>query len=260
MTDLIETVKQYWDNRPCNVKHSDHPVGTREYFDQVELRKFQAEPHILNFSEFSRWRDHSVLEIGCGIGTAAVNFARFGARYTGVELSSESLALTRQRFDVYGLCGDFYQGNAEKLAEFLPERQYDLIYSWGVIHHTPYPNRVMHHLSRYLRPGGTLKIMVYAQNSWKNYMIEAGLDQPEGEWGCPVVHTYTAESLTDLIGQDFDIEDIQQDHIFPYEIEAYKRKEYVLQPWFQHMPKQMFTVLEQHLGCHLMATAHRKGA
>ena len=260
MTDLIDTIREYWDRQPCNVRHSDHARGTREYFDQVELRKFQAEPHILNFSEFSRWRDQSVLEIGCGIGTAAINFARFGARYTGVELSGESLALTRQRFDVYGLRAEFYQGNAEELADFLPEKQYDMIYSWGVIHHTPDPNRVMRHLPRYLRPGGTLKIMVYATHSWKNYMIEAGLDQPEAQWGCPVVHTYTPETVEALIGPDFEIEQIQQDHIFPYEIEAYKRKEYVLQPWFQHMPKKMFAVLEQHLGWHLMATARRKGA
>lgn len=259
MTDISE-VQQFWDGRPCNIRHSDHPVGTREYFDQVELRKFQAEPHILNFSEFSRWRAQEVLEIGCGIGTAAVNFARFGARYTGVELSSRSLDLARQRLEVYGLPGSFYQGNAEELASFLPAKQYDMIYSWGVIHHTPSPERVMQQLSHYLRPGGVLKIMVYARDSWKNYMIEAGLDQPEAQWGCPVVHTYTRDSLADLIGPDFHIEQMQQDHIFPYEIEAYKRKEYVLQPWFQHMPKQMFTVLEQHLGWHLMATAQRRGA
>jgi len=259
MTEPIETVKQYWDRQPCNVRHSNHPIGTREYFDQVELRKFQAEPHILNFSEFSRWRGQSVLEIGCGIGTAAVNFARFGARYTGVELSGESLSLTQQRFGVYGLHGTFYQGNAEALSDFLPPKQYDLIYSWGVIHHTPNPAQVIKHLESYLRPGGVLKIMVYARDSWKNYMIEAGLDQPEAQWGCPVVHTYTFDSLTDLLGPAFDIKEMQQDHIFPYEIEAYKRKEYVLQPWFQHMPKRMFAVLEQHLGWHLMATAERKG-
>jgi 2-polyprenyl-3-methyl-5-hydroxy-6-metoxy-1,4-benzoquinol methylase len=258
MTALIETVKEYWDRQPCNVRHSDHLRGTREYFDQVELRKFQAEPHILNFSEFSRWRDQAVLEIGCGIGTAAVNFARFGARYTGVELSGESLALTQQRFDVYGLRGQFYQGNAEQLADFLPQHQFDLVYSWGVIHHTPNPDLVVQHVANYLKPGGTFKVMVYAQNSWKNYMIEAGLDQPEAQWGCPVVHTYTAETVTDLLGSDFAIETIEQDHIFPYEIDAYKRKEYVLQPWFQHMPKQMFTVLERHLGWHLMVTARRR--
>jgi 2-polyprenyl-3-methyl-5-hydroxy-6-metoxy-1,4-benzoquinol methylase len=258
MSADINQVKEFWDARPCNIRHSDHPPGTREYFDEVERRKLQAEPHILNFSEFGRWRDQHVLEIGCGLGTMAVNFARCGARYTGVELSEASLELARTRFDVYGLTGEFYLGNAEELQSFLPPHQYDLIYSWGVIHHTPDPGRVLRETWAYLRPGGVLKVMVYAQESWKNYMIEAGLDQPEAQWGCPIVHTYTKQSLQQLINSaGFQVTDIQQDHIFPYEIEAYRRKEYVLQPWFQHMPRKMFVTLEQHLGWHLMATATR---
>jgi len=258
MTADIDQVRKFWDAQPCNIRHSDHARGTREYFDEVERRKLQAEPHILNFSEFGRWRDQLVLEIGCGLGTMAVNFARCGARYTGVELSQASLDLARQRFEVYGLQGEFYLGDAEELASFLPAQQYDLVYSWGVIHHSPDPGRILREAAAYLRPGGTLKIMVYAQESWKNYMIEAGLDQPEAQWGCPVVYTYTRDGLCQLInGAGFQVTDIQQDHIFPYEIEAYKRREYQLQPWFQSMPRKMFQTLEQHLGWHLMATATR---
>ena len=254
----INQVKAFWDSRPCNMRHSDHALGTREYFDEVERRKLQAEPHILNFSEFGSWHNQSVLEIGCGLGTMAINFARCGARYTGVELSEASLDLARQRFDVYGFTGEFYQGNAEELSNFLPPRKYDLIYSWGVIHHTPYPGRVLREAFAYLRPGGQLKVMVYAQESWKNYMIEAGLDQPEAQWGCPIVHTYTRDSLTQLLNSaGFTVTDMQQDHIFPYDIESYQRKEYKLQPWFECMPRKMFVTLEQHLGWHLMATCTR---
>lgn len=259
MTDFINAVREFWDRQPCNVKHSAHDVGSREYFDEVELRKLQAEPHILNFTEFGRWRDQSVLEIGCGLGTMAVNFARCGAKYTGVELSQASLDLARKRFDVYGLRGDFYLGNAEELSSFLPNRQYDLVYSWGVIHHSPSPDAILQEAVKFLRPGGVLKIMVYARDSWKNYMIEAGLDQPEAQWGCPVAHTYTKSDLDNLLRvQGLEVDSIEQDHIFPYEIEAYKKKQYQLQPWFQVMPRNMFTVLEQHLGWHLMATAHHK--
>ena len=115
MTATIDEVRKFWDARPCNVRHSSKPLGTREYFNEVEQKKFTAEPHIPNFCEFDRWKGRRVLEIGSGIGTMAINFARAGADYTGVELSAESLDLTRQRFSVYGYTGRFYQGNAEHL-------------------------------------------------------------------------------------------------------------------------------------------------
>src|SRR6516165_7209091 len=99
-TPGIEAVEAFWNGRPCNIRHSPKPVGSREYFDEVEARKHFVESHIPAFAQFERWRGRSVLEVGCGIGTAAVNFARVGADYTGVELSEASLDLARKRFDI----------------------------------------------------------------------------------------------------------------------------------------------------------------
>ena len=121
-------VRAYWDRRPCNIRHSRLAVGTREYFDQVEARKYMVEPHIPGFARFPRWSGKRVLEIGCGIGTDAVNYARAGTRYTTVELSEVSLALTRQRFAAFGLEGEFYCANAEQLTEVLGRRGFDLVY------------------------------------------------------------------------------------------------------------------------------------
>lgn len=257
MTVTIDEVREFWDARPCNVRHSSKPQGTREYFDEVEQKKFTAEPHIPAFCEFDRWQGRRVLEIGSGIGTMAINFARAGADYTGVELSAESLALTQQRFEVYGHRGRFYQGNAEHLTDFVPVEPYDLVFTWGVIHHTPNPAQILAEAQNYMKSGTCFKVMVYAHDSWKNYMIQAGHDQPEAQYGCPIAYTYTKQELIDMIGPGFRVISVEQDHIFPFQIEPYKQGRYLKQPWFESMPPEIFRVLEQRLGWHLMITAEK---
>lgn len=250
----IQQIREFWDQQPCNIRHSDLPLGSREYFDAVESKKFRAESHIPAFCEFDRWRGLRVLEIGCGIGTMAVNFARAGADYTGVELSGRSLALAQQRFEVYDLPGKFYQGNAEELSQFLPRGKFDLVFSWGVLHHTPRPEAALCEAKKFMQPGSWLKIMVYATHSWKNHMIEAGLDQPEAQANCPMAHTYTDGELRELVGPGFDLVSVQQDHIFCWQLDSYRQGRFLAEPWFAAMPPEMFRALEQKLGWHLMFT------
>ena len=251
----IREVQSYWDRRPCNIRHSKEPVGTRAYFDEVEARKYFVEPHIPAFADFPRWNGRRVLEIGCGIGTDAVSFARAGADYTAVELSAVSLELARRRFEVYGLKGQFYHGNAETVDQLVGPTQFDLVYSFGVIHHTPNPRAVIESARRVVKPDGELRVMLYAQNSWKAIMIEAGFDQPEAQAGCPIAFTYTEASVRDLLAGCFEPTEIRQDHIFPYVIEKYVRYEYEPQPWFKAMPEAMFRALERRLGWHMLITA-----
>ena len=258
MTATIDDVKKFWNDRPCNVRHSKKETGTKAYFDEVEKKKFFVEPHIKSFSHFNEWNGKKVLEIGCGMATAGINFARYGADYTGVELSKESLELAKKRFEVYNQRGNFYEGNSEDLSDFLPLDKYHLIYSWGVIHHTPHPEKVIKEIRNYLAKDGVFKLMIYSSDSWKNYMISIGLDQPEAQYGCPVAYTYTEDEVYELLGDQFDVLSIERDHIFPYQIEPYKKGEYIKEPWFETMPNEMFEVLEKKLGWHLLITAKLK--
>lgn len=251
----IEEVQSYWDRRPCNIRHSQHPIGTREYFDDVEERKYFVEPHIPGFADFQRWKGKDVLEIGCGIGTDAVNFARAGANYTAVELSTVSLELAEKRFEVYGLEGCFRHGNAEEVDHLVGRERFDLVYSFGVIHHTPNPRAVIESARRVMKPDGELRIMLYARHSWKAIMIEAGLDQPEAQSGCPIAFTYTEKEVHELLAGCFELKGIRQDHIFPYVVEKYVNYEYEPQPWFRAMPEKMFRALETKLGWHVLITA-----
>ena len=257
MTVTIEEVKKFWNDRPCNIKHSSKEIGTKEYFNEVERKKFFVEPHILKFTEFPQWKNKKVLEVGCGLGTVGINFALNGSDYTGVELSKESLEIAKKRFEVYNQSGKFYLGNAEELSSFVPIETYDLIYSFGVIHHSPHPEKIVSQIKKYMNENSVLKIMLYAKDSWKNYMIDAGLDQPEAQYGCPIANTYTKQDIVELL-DGYEVLSIEQDHIFPYQIESYKRGEYIKQPWFDVMPTEMFETLEKKLGWHLLITAKLK--
>lgn len=247
----IDEVKQFWDNRPCNIRHSKKKLGSIEYFEEVDRRRYFVEPHIIKFADFNKWRGKEVLEIGCGIGTDAIRFAKSGAKYTATELSKESLDITQQRFKEYGLKGKFYLGNAEELSSLIPEKKYDLIYSFGVIHHSPNPDAIISEIKNFMNNDTELRIMLYASNSWKNILIEAGLDQPEAQFGCPIAYTYTKDEIANLLN-DFKIIKCQQDHIFPYVLEKYIQHEYEVQPWFKAMQPHMFQALKKVLGWHML--------
>jgi len=253
----IDAVRAYWNARPCNSRHSKAEVGSREYFEQVQARKYMVEPHIPGFSDFPAWKDKKVLEIGCGLGTMAASFATTGALYTGVDLSEESLALAKRRFEVFGLEGRFHLGDAENLSSFVPVETYDLVYSFGVIHHSPNPERIVEQVQRYMGADSEFRLMLYAANSWKDIMIQAGLDQPEAQSGCPIALTYTSAQVEELL-EDFEILDLRQAHIFPYVVEKYIRHEYELEPWFAAMPKEMFAALEERLGWHTLIRCRLK--
>lgn len=251
----IEDVRAYWNRRPCNIRHSPKAVGTREYFDEVEARKYFVEPHIPGFADFPAWAGRRVLEVGCGIGTDAINFARAGADYSAIELSEESIAIARRRFEVFGLPADLRVMNAETLAGGFAPASFDLVYSFGVIHHSPDPRAIIREIRKVIRPDGELRIMLYARRSWKSAMIEAGLDQPEAQSGCPIALTYDEDEVRALLDGLFEPVEMRQDHIFPYVVEKYVAYDYVRQPWFEAMPVAMFRALERHFGWHMLIRA-----
>lgn len=263
----IEKVQEFWDRRPCNIRHSPKPVGTKEYFDEVEARKYFVEPHIPRFADFPRWRGKKVLEIGCGIGTDTINFARHGAQVTAVELSERSLEIARKRRKVYGLQDRirFYWANAEELTSFVPVEPYDLIYSFGVIHHTPHPERVVEQMRHYARPGTTVKVMVYHRYAWKVLWIlltygkgrfwrlaELVAKHSEAQTGCPVTYTFTRREARDLLERyGFRVTEMWVDHIFSYRIPGYTQYRFVKVWYFRWMPKPLFRWLERHFGWYL---------
>ncbi len=268
-------MQDYWNKRPCNVLHSPKPVGSKEYFDEVEARKYLVEPHIPGFADFAQWREKRVLEIGCGIGTDTMNFARYGAWVTAVDLSEKSLEIARERAKSLGLLDriTFVKGDAERLDECLPVEKYDLIYSFGVLHHTPHPERAVAQLRQYVQPGSKLKVMVYHRWSWKvlAILLTEGkmrfwrMDalvarHSEAQTGCPVTYSYSKRSAARLLANHgFKVTNARVEHIFPYKISDYQRYRYRIVWYFRWLPTPAFRLLERRLGWHLCLTAQQSG-
>jgi 2-polyprenyl-3-methyl-5-hydroxy-6-metoxy-1,4-benzoquinol methylase len=267
----ITDVQRYWDARPCNIRHSTKPVGSKEYFAEVEARKYLVEPHIPAFADFERWRGKRVLEVGCGIGTDSINFARAGANLTAVELSGESLRIAAERAEVMGVSDRirFVQANAEELTSALDDEPYDLVYSFGVIHHTPRPERALAEMRVLTAPDGTIKLMIYHRRSWKVFWIvavqghgrfwktdEFVAEHSEAQTGCPVTFSYTRSEARELVeSSSFRVQDLHVDHVFPYRIRDYVEYRYVKEPYFRWMPESLFRAFERRFGWHLLVTA-----
>jgi 2-polyprenyl-3-methyl-5-hydroxy-6-metoxy-1,4-benzoquinol methylase len=267
----IQQVQSFWDARPCNIRHSRQPIGTREYFDEVERRKYFVEPHIPSFAEFDKWSGKRVLEIGCGIGTDTMNFARAGAQVTAIDLSPKSLEVARQRAAVFGLEDRirFYCGNSEELNQVVPVEPYDLVYSFGVIHHTPHPERAIEQIKQYLAQNGELRLMVYSRVSYKLFAIMKEEDvwdmgrideliarNSEAQTGCPVTYTYTTPDLQRLLS-GFEIIELSKAHIFTWDVEAYKQYEYKKDRAWQDVSEEELAQLEQELGWHTLVRARQ---
>jgi len=278
----ILDVQKYWDSRPCNIRRSPAAVGSQQFFEDTERNKYFVEPHIPEFAEFEKWTDKKVLEIGCGIGIDTANFVRFGADVTAIDLSQKSLDIADQRihslpwalhdahlpkFRSGKAC--FWQANAEDFVLPVPRGHFDLVYAFGSIHHSPHPEDILDNARYFLKPGGTLKIMVYNKYSWKALWIllkyghgkfwrfrELIAKYSEAQTGCPITHVFSPRELRAMLERNgFVVRKTYKDHIFPYDIEAYKQYRYERTWYWKLVPAPMFRWLEKHFGWHLMCEA-----
>ena len=177
MTGLDEEkirAREQWGQDPCGSNHGrEHEFGSREFFDQVERHRYsEYAPWMPRLMEFEQFRDARLLEVGCGMGTDLLQFARGGARCVGIDLTPRSIEISRHRFRLYGAGGDFTISDGERLP--FHDESFDVVYSNGVLHHTPDTVGAIREVHRVLRPGGVAKVMLYHRNSL-NYWVEVVL-------------------------------------------------------------------------------------
>lgn len=170
--------REQWGQDPCGAEHgAEQEFGTREFFDSVERHRYTEYapwmPSVMGFDKFAGAR---LLEIGCGMGSDLLQFARGGAVCTGIDLTPRSVEITRHRFKLYGQRGDFVLSDGEHLP--FADESFDVVYSNGVLHHTPDTAGAVREVHRVLRRGGTAKVMLYHKHSlyyWSEMIVRRGL-------------------------------------------------------------------------------------
>ena len=219
-SNLKERVRAFWQENPCGTKFADAEMGTRRFYELVEEHRYTKEWHIPLAADFESARDLRVLEIGCGLGTDGAQFAKAGAIYTGVDLTDAAVDLARKRFELFNLPGEFRTADAENLD--FPDNSFDLVYSHGVLHHTPDTERAVREVHRVLKPGGRAVVMLYHRNSY-NYRINIrvlrrmGAHLLKSEAGLKLVHRMTGEPVESLRDHARHLKEDAQSYLAPDE-------------------------------------------
>jgi len=171
-SSIKNQVQKFWQKSPCDSWFTNEPRGTVAFYRSLDEHRYKVHPHLHSAVGFEKTRGLKVLEIGCGCGSEAERFVRAGAHYTAVDLTNAALCITRRRFQLANLEGQFVQGDAENLP--FPDGSFDFVYSHGVLHHTPDTPLTIREVHRVLTPGGRAVIMLYYRDSF-NYYVNLGI-------------------------------------------------------------------------------------
>ena len=201
----IKEIQQWWNNHLPQRNYSDKELYSNGWFDEIEEKRYNVYykffPEVL---QFTKWENKKVLEIGCGIGTDIIQFAKNKAIVTAIDLTENGVKATKKRFKMYGLKGNIFQANACNLP--FESNIFDLVYSMGVMHHIPNIQKAIDEAYRVCKPNGKIIILLYAKG-WKHYVFRVILNKfwPEKKkdknsemWGCPLTYVFSKREVKRL--------------------------------------------------------------
>jgi ubiquinone/menaquinone biosynthesis C-methylase UbiE len=175
---LKQAVGDFWERASCGEVYAEGE-DERARFDAQARARYAMEPFIFPFARFAEAAGKDVLEIGVGMGADHLEWARAAPRsLAGIDLTERAVEHTRRRLALFGLRSDVRRADAERLP--FPDRSFDVVYSWGVLHHSPDTAAAVAEVRRVLRPGGRAAVMVYHRRSivgsllWTRYALLAG--------------------------------------------------------------------------------------
>lgn len=157
--DQKTTVRDFWNAEPCGSRY----VDGQDSFAVHTHARYSLEPYIRNFAGFGQAKGSKVLEVGVGMGADYLEWLKAGADATGIDLSETSLQNARKRCVASGYSPNLRVGDAESLP--FPDRTFDVVYSYGVMHHSPNTAQCVREAYRVLKPSGRARIMIYRHPS-----------------------------------------------------------------------------------------------
>lgn len=173
-----ESVRDFWDAASCGEIYATG-VDERQRLETHSRVRYQLEPYLRPFARFADGHHRAVLEVGVGMGADHVEWAKSApSRLAGVDLTARAAAWTTDRLCHNGFEPHLAVGDAEHLP--FPNDSFDIVYSWGVLHHSPDTQTAFHEVYRVLRPGGIARVMIYHRRSivagllWLRYALLAG--------------------------------------------------------------------------------------
>jgi SAM-dependent methyltransferase len=252
---MIDAIQRYWNERIHDLEMTDAEVGSKAFFDDLDDYRFDKLHYLPALVDFTAFRGRRLLEVGCGIGTDLVRFARGGARVTGIDLSQTAIDLARRNFALNNLAAEELRvGNGEQLP--YGNESFDVVYGHGVIQYTASPEQLIRECHRVLKPGGTAIFMVYNRVSWLNALSKVMKVALEHE-DAPVLRKYSIAEFRELL-KPFDRVDVIPER-FPVKSRLHKGWKGVA---FNTMFVGTFNALPRSwvrsFGWHLMAFCHKR--
>jgi ubiquinone/menaquinone biosynthesis C-methylase UbiE len=194
--ELTHAIRAYWNEHIHDLEIARHPVGSKEFFQELEAYRFEKLDYLPRVVDFAAYRANRLLEVGCGVGLDLVRFAGNGANVTGIDLAEVSIELARKNFAFHGATGDLLVMDGEHL-EF-DDESFDVVYAHGVLQYTADIRRMIDEIQRVLKRGGQAILMVYNRRSWLNFMSKIVGVKLEHE-DAPVLNKYSISQFRNIL-------------------------------------------------------------
>jgi ubiquinone/menaquinone biosynthesis C-methylase UbiE len=183
-TDIKQSIRNWWAEYPMTYGYEHGfatytkedgtvvkvEIGTRDFFELADKTfydwnqsRHNEKGYFGRIFDYEGYAGKSVLEVGCGMGCMAMNWANHGAQITAVDLNPVAIVMTKKRFEIFNLAGDIREADGEQLP--FANDTFDYVYSWGVLHHSPNTKQSVAELYRVMKPGARAGVMLYHRHS-----------------------------------------------------------------------------------------------